>query len=420
MGVSRRSAISIGVFALIGVFVVLGLWYQSRKVTPGQADDSAAINVTNADDRGPGSLREALFIAAAADGEVTISVRVPKITLATPLPPLVNSRGVRLIAAEPGTEIDASALPTGAVIDVASANATIEGLRIRNGKAAGILLRAGNFRLQSTTIESCDVGVDVAENASQVLIERNHFANNRVGVRFGASNRNTSVVKNEFSEHRDAGIWAVRGEPDSSGAAISIRENRFTKEHIGILAANVLVAVERNELLDTSEAAMHLMGTGAVVRGNRVSGGAAMGIIAENSRGAVIEGNELDGLEAYGIMLKGSADALLRGNRVHNSGYGLAFVVGSSPSTAIDNTIIEPKFNGIDVIGDSPILRGNHVVRPRSLALKVIDFEPRDGEKVRSQPFLEGNNFDAGGAIIAASDAGSAPKVTAPNTVQRR
>ena len=258
---------------------------------------------------------------------------------------------------------------------------SIEGLRIRNCKAAAILLRAEHFRLQSTTIESCDVGVDVAENASQVLIEGNRFANNRVGVRFAASNRNTIVVKNEFSEHRDAGIWAVRGEPDQRGEAISIRENRFTKERIGILAANVSVLMERNELLDTREAAMQLMGTGAVARGNRISGGAAMGIVAENSRGAVIEDNELDGLEAYGIMVKGSADTLVRGNRVHNSGYGLAFVLGNarSPSTAIDNTIIEPKFNGIDVIGDSPILRGNQVLRPRALALKVVDFEPEGG-----------------------------------------
>ena len=50
-------------------------------------------------DRGPGSLREALFIAAAAHGEATIAVRVPKITLATTLPPLVNPRGVHLKAA---------------------------------------------------------------------------------------------------------------------------------------------------------------------------------------------------------------------------------------------------------------------------------------------------------------------------------
>jgi parallel beta-helix repeat protein len=331
------------------------------------------------------------------------------VTLATALPPLVSSRGMRLIAGETGAEIDAGALPSGPVLDVAGANVTIDGLTIRNCKAAGILLRAEQFHVQSTTIEGCDVGVEVAENAGQVMIERNRFAGNRVGVRFTASNRNSIVVKNEFHEHRDAGVWAVRGEPDLRGAAISVRDNRFTKERIAIIAANVSIAVERNELLDTGETAMQLMGAGAVVRANRVSGGAGMGIVAENSRGAVIESNELDGLAAYGIMIKGSADAVVRGNRVHNSGYGLAFVVGDarSPSSAIEITIIEPKFNGIDVIGDSPILRGNNVLRPRALALKVVDFDS-GGQKVRSQPFLEGNNFDAKGAIIAAGNAARA------------
>ena len=55
----------------------------------------------------------------------------------------------------------------------------------------------------------------------------------------------------------------------------------------------------------------------------------------------------------------------MRANRLHNCGYGLAFVLGDphGVSTAIDNTIIEPKFNGIDVIGDSPNLRRNQVLR---------------------------------------------------------
>jgi parallel beta-helix repeat protein len=178
------------------------------------------------------------------------------------------------------------------------------------------------------------------------------------------------------------------------------------KERIGIFTANVSVLMERNELLDSEEAAIQLTGAGAIVRGNRVSGGAAMGIVAENARGVVIEENEFDGLAAYGIMLKGSADCLVRGNRIHNSGYGLAFVLGNSrsPSTAIDNTIIEPKSTGIDVIGDSPILRNNQVIRPRALALKVVDFQPEGGQKVRSQPFLEGNNFDARGLTVAARE----------------
>ena len=86
MSMSRRSAISIVVFALLGVFVGLGLWFQSREVAPGQAANSAAVNVTSGEDRGPGTLREALFIAASADGEATISLQVPKITIATSKP----------------------------------------------------------------------------------------------------------------------------------------------------------------------------------------------------------------------------------------------------------------------------------------------------------------------------------------------
>jgi parallel beta-helix repeat protein len=353
-------------------------------------------------------LREAIFKATAATSEVIITLQVPKVTLATALPPFVNARGIRMVAAEKGTEIDASALPGGPVLDVSGANVAIEGVRISNCKDTGIVLRAERFKLQTTSIEGCDVGIDVAENADQLLLERNRFAKNRVGVRFSASNRNAMVVKNQFSEHRDAGIWAVRSEPDNRGGAISIRDNRFDKERVGIVTANVSVIVERNELLDSGEAAMQLMGTGAVARGNRISRGSAMGIVVENARAAVIEDNEFDGLEAYGVMLKNSADTVIRKNRIHNSGYGLAFVLGNqrSPSSAIENTIIEPKVTGIDVIGDSPILRGNQVMRPRGLALKIVDYTPEGGgERVRSTPFLEGNNFSIGAATVAAGDA---------------
>jgi parallel beta-helix repeat protein len=416
MAVNRRAMLSVVVLMLLGVFVGIGFWYESRKVAPSQAQVSAPIAVTNGDDRGAGSLREALFIAAAAKDRSTISINVPKITLATALPPIVNAQGVSLVAAQPNAEIDATDLPSGPVLDVASANVSIEGLRIRNGKEAGILLRGGQFRLVSTTIQACDVGIDIADNATEILLEQNRFADNRVGVRFAGSNKNISVLKNEFAAHRDAGIWAVRGAADSRREPISIRDNRFTRERIGVLAANVAVILERNEFLNAREAAVQLMGSGAVVRGNRISAGDSMGILAENSRGVVIENNEIDGVTAYGIMLKTSADAVLQGNRVHNSGYGLAFVLGTSPSTAIDNTIIEPQGSGIDVIGDSPVLRNNNVVRPRALALKVVDFRSPEGATVRSQPFLEGNNFDAKGIIVAARDA---PPATNKDAVRR-
>jgi parallel beta-helix repeat protein len=140
---------------------------------------------------------------------------------------------------------------------------------------------------------------------------------------------------------------------------------------------------------------VHVVGAGAVIRGNRINGGASMGIVAENASGAVIDDNELEGLTAYGVMVRGSSNTLVRSNRLHNCGYGLAFVLGDKAkvSTAVDNTIIEAKFNGIDVIGDSPILRRNQVLRAHAYALHVEDFQPPNGQKVQSQPFLDNNNF---------------------------
>ncbi len=395
MRTRTRLSVAVGVLLLIGALAALGWWFQARQPTPGQAAGTLTVNVTSSADRGPGTLREALFIVAAANGKADVWIKVRSIALETLLPPLVNPHGVRILAEPPGAQIDAHALGGGPVFDVAGANTSLEGLALRNCPATAILLRAAHFRLRSSSIESCDVAVDVAENASDVLLERDRFSADRIGVRFAASSHNAVLVGNEFSNDKDAGLWAVRAEPDAHGTAISVRENRFNGDRAGVVAANVAVLVERNEFSAATEAAIHLLGAGAVIRGNHISGGPAMGIIAENAREAIIDDNELDHLAAYGIMVRGSANILVRANRIHNCGYGLAFVLGDqrNPSTAVDNTIIEPQFNGIDVIGDSPILRHNQVLRPHAFALHVSEFQQPSGGKVPARPFLDGNNF---------------------------
>jgi len=416
MKINRRSLVAVGIFVVLGALVVAGKWYEVRRTTPGALSNAVTVNVTSGADRGPGTLREALFVVATATSAARVSLQVPHITLETSLPPLVNGHGVSIVGPPTGAEVDAGSLKSGAVFDVTAPNTAIEGVVIRNCPGAAILLRAARFRLQSSTIEGCDVGVDVAENASDVLIEHNRFANDRIGLRFAASGRNTTVVGNEFSMNKDAGLWAVRSEPDLRGSAISVRDNRFDNEHTGIVAGNVSTLVEHNSVTGAQEAAVHLVGAGAVIRGNRVSGGAGMGIIAENARAAIIEDNEIDGMAAYAIMVRGSSNTLVRANRLHNCGYGMAFVLGdtSNPSTAVDNTIIEPKFNGIDVIGDTPILRRNQVLRPHAFALHVEDFSPPDGRaKVRGAPFLDGNSFGA-----AASAAPTPPPVAARQSGQ--
>jgi hypothetical protein len=425
MRVSRRSSVAIGVLVLLSGVVAVGRWYEKQSPAAEAAAGNTLVNVTNGGDRGPGTLREALFIVAAAKGSATVTITVPRITVQTALPPLVNPHGVSLVARPPGALVDAHALASGAVFDIAGPNTSIEGLHVSNCPGAAILLRAVRFHLRASTIDGCDVAVEVAENASETLLEGNHFAQNKIALRFGAAGHNTVVDKNEFANDKEAAVWAVRSGSDVSGDPINVHDNRFSDEHTGIVAGNMPILVERNDFFNSQEAAVHLVGAGAVIRGNRISGGAGMGVVAENVRSAIIDNNEIDGLAAYGVMVRGSANALVRGNRVHNTGYGLAFVLGDtkSPSTAVENTIIETKFNGIDVIGDSPILRRNQVLRPHALALHVDGFSPPGGQKVQAQPFLDNNTFDKGGWTASTANppapaSSAAPASGAPHAGQ--
>jgi parallel beta-helix repeat protein len=407
MRTSRRVGVAIGVLVVLAVVAAGGWWYQQSHLQPGPTTSGVTAVVTSGGDRGPGSLREALFVVASSKESATISIQVPRIALETALPPIVTAHGLAIVVQKAGAEIDAQGLMSATtVLDIAAPNTSIEGLRIRNCMGAAILLRATRFRLTSSTIEACDVGVDVAENAGDVLLERNRFANDRIGVRFAGSVRNTSVGKNEFSNSRDAAVWAVRSAPDSAPSAIAVRDNKLSGDRIGMVVGNISLLIERNEVINAREAAVHLVGAGAVIRGNRITGGAAMGIVAENARAAVIENNELDGLTAYGIMVRGSGNTLVRNNRMHNCGYGMAFVLGDArgPSTAVENTVIQPKFNGIDVIGDSPILRRNQVLRPHARALHVEDFQPPQGAKVTSRPFLDNNTFGPPDTAVAVTN----------------
>jgi hypothetical protein len=405
MSNKQRILVAVGVFVLVGVLALLGWSYQTRRAAPGQDNSAVTVEVTSPADSGPGTLREALFIADGAKGKANVVLKARTITLQTALPPVVNAHGVRIVAEQPGAAIDAHGLTAGPVFDLTADNTSIEGVVLRNCAATGILLRASHIHLQSSAVESCDVGVDVAENASDILLEHNRFANDRVGVRFTASNRNTVVIGNTFLQDKDAGLWAVRGSADSRGGTISVRENHFIADGSGVIAANVAVLVERNDFANARDAAIHLLGAGGVIRGNRIQGGTAMGIVAENAGETVIDGNELEQFATYAIMVRGSENALVRANRIHNCGYGLAFVLGDPrrPSSAVGNTIIEPKFNGIDVLGDSPILRHNQVLRPHAFALHVLDYQQPGGQTIPARPFLEGNNFRAD-AVQSAED----------------
>ena len=192
---------------------------------------------------------------------------------------------------------------------------------------------------------------------------------------------------------------------------ISIHDNKFTEDRIGIVAGNIPVLVERNDFINAREADVHLVGAGAVIRGNRINGGASMGIVAENATRRRHRRQRDRGarrLRRHGARLGQHAGARQPPAQLRLRPGVRARGRSAASSTAVENTIIEPKFNGIDVIGDSPILRRNQVLRPHAYALHVEDFQPPSGQKVQSQPFLDNNNF--GNSPVSSKGSGQLPR----------
>ncbi len=399
MPVRRRVKIAIAAFVLLAAFALLARWYGPRHGGAPLPSTHLRIDVTEAGDHGPGTLREAVFVADAADKAASIVVRVPRITLESTLPPIVNPHGIQITANDPGVQIDAHALGANSpVFDIDAENASLAGIRIDGCPAAAVLVRSRRFHLTATSIQGCDVGVEVAGNAREVAIEHNRFDGDRIGIRFGAASPNSEIVKNEFSGSTDGGIWLVASQPGTIAEPISVHDNQFNGDRSGVVLGNVAAVLEHNDFTAVHDNAVHVIGEGAVVRNNRIISGAAAGVVVENARGALIEGNDLANLQGYAILLRGSADSLVRNNRIHGCGYGMAFVLGDvqRPNTALDNSLIDLKYDGIDVVGDSPILRRNQVFQARVNALHVENFTAAGGAVTRAQPLLDGNSFPPG------------------------
>jgi hypothetical protein len=401
MAFRRRSIVSVAVLLMLAGFVILAHWYAQRHTTPMLHPAMLTLNVTQGADRGPGSLREALFAADTANSAANIVIGVNRVELESALPPIVNPHGIQIEAQPAGVEIDAHAVDQASpVFDINAEHASITGVTISHCPGSAILVRAAQFRLSASNIVECDVAMEIAGNAGDIAVERNRFLNNHIGVRFSAWSRDTVLVKNEFNGNSTAGIWLVASQPHTGTQPISVHVNQFRNGPAGVVLGNIATVLEHNEFDSMREAAVHVVGADAVVRENHISNGAAAGIVVEDAHGGVIQGNQLEHLEGYGILLRGSSDVLVKGNRIQSCGYGLGFVLGDPhrPNTASDNALLDLKYNGIDVIGESPILRHNQVLQARAMPLHVQDFQAPNGQITRAQPLLDKNSFQAGPA----------------------
>ncbi len=296
----------------------------------------ATFTVTNTNDSGAGSLRQAILDANAAAGADDIAFDIPGsfpwvITPLTVLPPLTGP-----------TVLDATTQPgylgfpriaianfQGAGLRLSGGSSTIRGFNVR-GFTAGIQLESDNNH-----IEACYIGTDIygevaAPNGTGVVVQAgadgntiggaglgNLISGNATGIQL--VNNADNVILGNF-----IGTTWLGDSPLGNGEGIT-----------ATLTTNLVVGgpgpVERNVISANTGNGIHLsIGSGARIQGNNIGtnlqGTEALpndiGINAGGHPGLVIggdyelfEGNLISGNTDAGIFLA-SSGAVVRGNTI--------------------------------------------------------------------------------------------------------
>lgn len=395
--------------------------------------------VTNTNDSGPGSLRQAIQDANFTAGTDTIRFSIPGdgvkiINLATALPTVsdpVNIEGLTQAgascAAWPPTlriELRGEAVPPQSIgLNITAGGTTISGLAI-TGFDIGVRLANGtgnklecNFiglDASGTGAVGNDIGVNVLSDDNIIgggqAGQRNVIANATFsGIRIAGSANNNLVAGNYIG--MNAAGDADRGNDD---AGIHLTENAHSNRIGGqgagsrnIIAGNrlgVYIETDQNEILgnfigvSTSGAALPNSEHGVLVEGgagNRIGGGGA-------GEGNIIAGNGGDGVR----LLVGSQNNQVYGNRIGvnaagtalgNGGSGVLLSSNSSSNqiggvgSGQGNTIAHNQNDGVTVIGAGATgnsIRGNAIHSNSGLGLDlrspgdtgVTPNDPGDGD----------------------------------------
>ncbi len=366
---------------------------ESLRPLPPELRADATLEVISSRDTGGGTLREAITAAARHPGRVRIVIRPTRITLLSPLPPLVNADGIVLDAIESRCELDAANIGEIPAVQITSPNTTISGLRVRNARDAAILVRAPRATIRDVAVRDSEDGVTLS-NASDVVVERSAFERNGNGVRIEGSSPRAAIRGCMFRNHDGAAIWAVSN-ARSDAPVLRIENNFFRDDRISIVVVNLAATIAKNDIRGAVENAIYLMQSRSAILSNRILGGTAGGILADRTDNVRVEQNEVDHNAAVGIMVRSSRNAGVRRNVVYANGYGIASIFGDrgAPNVLADNLVMNHRVDGLFIVGSSPVVRANRLLQNRGAAARVLDFVPWTGPRIASDPRFDANTL---------------------------
>ena len=387
---SRRERAAWGAVLFAGTLALSAHWLERWRPLPPDRSGSVTFRVTNAADAGLGSLRDAILAADRIASRARITLNVGRIELLTPLPPLVNPHGLVIEAALPA-EIDGSRL-AGAVLDIASPNTLVMGIRVRGG-GAGIVVRAPRATLRGLTIEAADTGILVGEGADALTVNEAVLSNNRLGIQLIEGSGDATLHGLQFTDHRVAAVWIATSDPSDPPPQVQIADSRFVRGTIGLVAINATARVERSKFADLADTAVHASGGRVFISQNQIRQGKGFGIYAEHLQSGYITDNEIARNCNGGMLLRDVSNTRVMSNQLYQNGYGAVLMEGPlvSPNYVADNLIADQIGDGLVLIGASPIVSRNQLLRNRKAGVRLSSLKLPSGTTREPTPLLTEN-----------------------------
>jgi parallel beta-helix repeat protein len=376
---------------------------------------AAVFTVTNVNDSGPGSFRQAILDADAAGGSPTINFNLPGggVQTLAPLSPLPDVTCAVSINgySQPGSSANTLASGDNAVILI-----RLDGVNLTNGLPVALSFTdgAGGSSLRGLVVVRFATGIQINE-LSNVSLAGNWVGMDVDGVARGMT-FNGIYITSFFNSATNDVIGGV-----SPADRNVISGNRYGVYFSGATTANCAV---QGNYIGTDPG-------GTLPRGNLFGGVYSFGANNLNIGGpAAGAGNLLCGATAAGgtgVTLQGGAGNLIQGNFIGTDVSGQydlgnlsdgVYVTASSNNRILGNEIVNNRANGINVASSSgTVIQNNQVGTDASLTRPLGNAQA--GITITGSTNLVGGTV-AGQANSIQFNGGAGVAVTASSAVQNQ
>ena len=350
--------------------------------------------VSSSKDAGPDTLREALLAADRLSTRAHIVIHARRISIESALPALVNPHGIDIEAAAGAGELDASHQESAATLQIDSPTSTLRGLQIVHARVAGIIVNVSGVQLDSVTVSDSKVGVLLNATARSCTLRTSTLERDETGVMAQAGVRRTAILSTLFRHNARAGLWFV-GPADTTSddqPAIQVTDGVFEKNTAGVVA-NQKLRVQKTRFLGNRDSAILILGGEAHLEDNEIRGTTGTAVSVNSAAHVALLHNALIDNAGAAISVRDS-DVQIERNTLEHNGLGIISIAsqGSASARIADNLITRTTADAITLIGGTPLLRGNQVIRNDGVGLRTLDLTLR-GTSLKITARLEANTF---------------------------